>query len=103
MKRVNNPPRASWNELIQRPQLDLEFLDGAVKKIIEEVKANGDRAVRALTLQFDKIQIDNLLVSEKEISEARNQLSNELVNAIEVASGNIEKFHAAQRRDRQVI
>jgi len=103
MKRVNNPPRTSWNELIQRPQLDLEFLDGAVKKIIEEVKANGDRAIKALTLQFDKIQIDNLLVSEKEISDARNQLSDELVNAIEVASGNIEKFHAAQRRDRQII
>jgi len=103
MKTINNPSRSKWNELIQRPQLDSEFLDGAVKKIIDDVKANGDRAIKALTLQFDKIQIDNLLVSEKEFSDARNQLSDELMKAIEVASRNIEKFHASQKRETQVI
>ena len=103
MKTINNPSRSKWNELIQRPQLDSEFLDGAVKKIIDDVKANGDRAIKALTLQFDKIQIDNLLVSEKEFSDARNQLSDELMKAIEVASNNIEKFHASQKRETQVI
>src|SRR6478609_8878637 len=103
MKTINNPSRSTWNELTQRPQLDSEFLDGAVKKIIDDVKANGDRAIKALTLQFDKIEIDNLLVSEKEFSDARNQLSDELIKAIEVASKNIEKFHASQKRETQVI
>ncbi|HZX74393.1 MAG TPA: histidinol dehydrogenase, partial [Cyclobacteriaceae bacterium] len=103
MKTINNPSRSTWNELTQRPQLDSEFLDGAVKKIIDDVKANGDRAIKALTLQFDKIEIDNLLVSEKEFSDARNQLSGELMKAIEVASNNIEKFHASQKRETQVI
>ena len=103
MKKFNNPPRSIWSELILRPQLDLEYLDDAVKKIISEVKTKGDQAIRDFTLKFDQIAINDLLVSEKEISEAQSLLSAELINAIDVASKNIEKFHAAQIQDFQVV
>lgn len=103
MKKVNNPSRSIWKDLIQRPQLNLEYLDGVVKKIIDDVKTNGDQAIKDLTLQFDHIQIENLLVSEQEILYAQKQLPDELVNAIRLASKNIEKFHAAQKQDTPAI
>ena len=37
-----------------------------VKKIIEEVKKNGDGAVRKYTAIFDKVKLKNFRVSKKE-------------------------------------
>ena len=60
------------------------------------MKEKGDEAVRRFTLQFDKAEINDLQVSEKEIDNAENFLSDELKQAINIAKTNIEKFHSAQ-------
>ena len=99
MKKYINPSRSTWKDLVRRPQLETEYLDDAVKKIIAEVKAGGDRALRDLTERFDKVRVEEFLVSERELRDAGKQLSAELISAIATASHNIEKFHAAQRRD----
>jgi histidinol dehydrogenase len=99
MKKVENPTRETWKELVQRPQLELGFLESAVRNILNRVKRSGDTALRELTLQFDKIEIGQLQVTEKEISDAVESLKPKLRAAIEVAAANIEKFHASQRRD----
>ncbi|HEY0654697.1 MAG TPA: histidinol dehydrogenase [Chryseosolibacter sp.] len=99
MKIAENPSREQWTELIQRPQLELGFLESAVRNILNRVKRSGDTALRELTLQFDKIDINNLQVSETEIDNDVETLSPSLRSAIEVAATNIEKFHALQRRD----
>jgi histidinol dehydrogenase len=99
MKIVINPARETWNELCQRPQMNLEFLEGSVKNILARVKTSGDAALRELTLQFDKIKLNDLKVSEKEIKEAVTDVPSELKNAIQLAAKNIEKFHAAQKRE----
>src|SRR4249920_3447047 len=99
MKIVTNPARETWNELCQRPQMNLEFLEGSVKNILARVKTSGDAALRELTLQFDKIKLDDLKVSDKEIKEAVAIVPADLKKAIELAAKNIEKFHAAQKRE----
>src|SRR5688572_24946586 len=99
MKIFNNPASNTWLELSQRPQLELEFLDSAVRNILNRVKKSGDDALRELTLQYDKVAIQELRVSEAEIKEAEMSLTEELKGAIRTAAANIEKFHAAQRRD----
>ncbi len=58
MKIVNNPTGETWKELCQRPQMNLEFLEGSVKNILARVKTSGDAALRELTLQFDKIKVE---------------------------------------------
>jgi histidinol dehydrogenase len=99
MQLYNNPSRESWKQLTQRPQIELEFLESSIRNILNRVKKSGDHALKDLTLQFDKVSIDNLVVSTTEIAEAEKSLSPELKDAIKTAAANIEKFHKAQRRD----
>jgi histidinol dehydrogenase len=99
MKIYNNPGKESWEELTQRPQLALDFLDSAVRNILNRVKKSGDSALRELTLQFDKAKIETIEVSEQEVQDAISSLSSELKKAIEVAAANIRKFHASQKRE----
>ena len=99
MKIFNNPPASDWKELSTRPQIALEFLEGAVRNVLNRIKKSGDDALRELTLQFDKVSIGDIQVSAQEIEEAKNSLSPALKNAIEIAAANIRKFHAAQKRD----
>jgi histidinol dehydrogenase len=99
MKIFNNPPKETWAQLIQRPQLELEFLDSAVRNLLNRVKKSGDVALRELTLQFDKVAIENLSVSKDEVQTAVQAIPAELQKSIETAAANIEKFHASQRRE----
>lgn len=99
MKIFNNPSPETWAELCKRPQLELEFLESAVRNVLNRVKKSSDDALRDLTLQYDKVQVQDLLVDQAEIIEAEKSLSPELKDAIRTAAANIEKFHAAQKRD----
>jgi len=99
MKIFNNPSTETWNELCQRPQLELEFLDSSVRNVLNRVKKSGDDALRELTLQYDKVSVQELKISTEELMEAEQTLTDELKNAIRTAAANIEKFHAVQKRD----
>jgi len=103
MKTINNPPKSQWPALCERPQIELDFLEGSVKNIINRVRKSGDEALRELTLQFDKVQIDVLQVSDQEVSEALTSIPSSLKTSILAAAKNIEVFHAAQRRASEKI
>ena len=97
MKQYLNPSRTKWAELCQRPALELEFLEGRVKNILNRVKVSGDEALKELTLQIDNVSLDSLLVSKEEIEIAENQVPEDLKQAIRIAASNISKFHSAQQ------
>jgi histidinol dehydrogenase len=99
MKVFTNPAPATWKSLCQRPQLELEYLDSSVRNILNRVKKSGDEALRAFSLEFDKITLTNLEVTSAEIEDAGSHLSDKLKNAIQIAAQNIQQFHAAQKRD----
>lgn len=99
MKLYKNPSKETWPQLTVRPQLALEFLDSSVRNILNRVKKSGDSALHELTLQFDKVSVKQLAVTEAEFSAAERSLSPALKDAIRTAASNIEKFHAAQKRD----
>jgi histidinol dehydrogenase len=103
MKVYHNPDVNTWKELVQRPQIELGFLDSAVRNILNRVKKSGDSAIRELTQQFDKVTIDNLKVTQQEVDEAVKSISPALREAIVTAATNIEKFHVAQRRDTMTV
>ena len=50
-------------------------------------------------MQFDKVSVKQLAVTEAEFTAAEQSLSTILKDAIRTAAFNIEKFHAAQKRD----
>ncbi len=99
MNVFENPVQEKWKDLIQRPQIELGFLESAVKNILHRVKTSGDKALQELTSQFDKVVVDRLEVTREEIAACESKLTESLKNAIRTAARNIEKFHATQKRD----
>ncbi len=96
MKIYTNPSPEQWPALCERPQLELEFLDSTVRNILNRVKKSGDSALREFSLQFDKVQLKDLRVSENEIENAVQSIPEKLKNAITQAAENIKKFHKLQ-------
>lgn len=97
MEIIKYPTSGEWNKLIKRPALDVSSLFGTVQKVLDEVRTQGDEAVKKYGEQFDKVKISDLLVSETEINEAETLVNAELKEAILIAKNNIEKFHEAQK------
>ncbi|WP_371185457.1 histidinol dehydrogenase [Thalassotalea maritima] len=84
-------------QLLQRPAIaDSESLQQQVANIINNVRDNKDKALKALTLAFDKVEINELQVSEDEINAAELRLSAARKAAINTAYQQIQRFHAAQ-------
>ena len=81
MKQFINPGKETWRQLCQRPQLDLDYLDGTVKNILARVKKSGDKALQELTLQFDKVSIETLAATEQEFLTAEALLAEDLKNS----------------------
>lgn len=94
-----NPAAAEWQTILQRPVFDTQQLEGTVKIILDDVKQNGDAAVKKYALQFDKAVLNNLRVSEEEIAAAVNAVPGELKAAIAVAKENITRFHQPQKEE----
>ncbi|HPL77135.1 MAG TPA: histidinol dehydrogenase [Paludibacteraceae bacterium] len=99
MQVIKYPAREFWSTLLSRPAIDRKSLFEKVGSIVSEVKQNGDKAVKKYTLQFDKVGIEELEVSQEEIEEASLQIPNQLKEAIEMCRRNIWKFHSAQQHD----
>lgn len=71
-------------------------LEQTVAEIISQVRERGDEALREYASRFDGVELSDLRVSETEIAEAEQRVDEALKQAIAVAAGNIERFHAAQ-------
>ena len=65
--------------------------------ILEDVRNNGDEAVRRCEMRFDGVSLQSLAVTDGEIENAVRSVDAELKEAIELAHSNIERFHMAQR------
>lgn len=99
MIKYENPSRNTWSEILKRPLLDVSELYDKVQVILNEIRQNGDLALKKYTLQFDGVLLESLTVTEKEIEEATFSVSDELKEAIALAKKNIESFHASQKTD----
>lgn len=97
MEVIKYPSKADWPSLVKRPALDVTTLFDTVRAVLNEVRSEGDAAVKRYEEKFDKVTLSGLQVSEEEIKEARELVSEDLKQAIRTAKANIEKFHASQR------
>ena len=67
----------------------------SVVRIIEDVRRDGDAAVRHYARALDGIELASLRIERDEISQARSRLSSELVEALELAAQRVTEFHQA--------
>ncbi|MBI1927616.1 histidinol dehydrogenase [Candidatus Poribacteria bacterium] len=93
--------KAFIEKLNLRGQLEDEGILKTVRQILSDVKKNGDKAVVQYTRKFDapRLSVQELRVTEQEVSEAYPQVDSEFIDAIRHARTNIERFHQKQLRN----
>lgn len=100
---IKYPKKENWRQISVRPALETKFLERTVANILQDVRQHGDEALKHCARHFDKVELDEFLVSEVEFAEAKARVSAELKKAIQTAKANIEKFHEAQREETKII
>ncbi len=96
MDLISYPSKQEWPHLIKRPLRDWGSLEKQVVPIFDEVRRNGDAALKALTQKFDGVAIENIAVSPQEFEQAQKGVDKELKDAIAAAAENIRNFHENQ-------
>lgn len=83
--------------LLQRPAIDNAAEIGAsVTAILEEVRQDGDAALRRLSQRFDRVAPEQLCVTPQARDAAADALPETLKRAMRQAADNIARFHRAQ-------
>jgi len=72
-------------------------VEDAVAQILEDVRTQGDAAVRDYTRRIDGFDLDSLEVDRRQIQEAYRQVDPALVAALKVAAERIRRFHQEQK------
>lgn len=99
MKRLTGTNEEISNILYQEQlELSKENLDveATVREIIENVKEEGDEALRAYSEKFDHVVLSELHVSDQVINEAFDKIDKDVLTALENAKANIESYHKQQ-------
>jgi histidinol dehydrogenase len=79
--------------LEQRGSTDLTQVEPVVRRIVNDVRRNGDRALRRYSSRWDGLgKSEPVRVSEAELQEAWQKTSPELQEAIQQAASNIRRY-----------
>lgn len=89
-------------EIFSRMEDTLDVSD-IVSGIIENVKANGDKAVFEYCEKFDKCKLQSLEVTKEEIDEAITLVDEKFLRILRTAADNIRNFHEKQVRNSFII
>jgi histidinol dehydrogenase len=90
--------RSAVGRVARRSREDRQRVEAQVGKIVRDVKARGDRAVREYTEQFDGLRIRDFKVMSTEASQAVKNMPRDLKQALREAAQNIRRFHSKQLR-----
>ncbi|HTD27774.1 MAG TPA: histidinol dehydrogenase [Xanthomonadaceae bacterium] len=81
---LGRPPRTRSGEIIE-----------GVTRILAQVRADGDAALRALTLRFDSVELQAFAIAETSFEEAEHRIDPNLRASMVAAITRIEAFHRA--------
>jgi histidinol dehydrogenase len=103
MQIIEYPQKEQWAALLGRPGISSEKLETSVRKILEDVKKTGDKAVMEYSVLFDQTPQVDLIVGDEEFEKAEEMLDKELITAIHQAKENILKFHSNQQKQESEV
>lgn len=69
-----------------------------VRRVIRDVREDGDNAVRYYNLKFDNAHTDHLRVTEEELRVAYDAVPSEVLEALRFAANRIRQYHELQLR-----
>jgi histidinol dehydrogenase len=87
------------NELFNRTTTDYKEISRVVEDIIENVKNNGDEAIKEYTEKFDGVKLESIEVTKNEIEEAVDRVDIDLLETIKKSYNNIKDYHKRQLRE----
>ncbi len=99
MKKILDPKRETWAEILKRPTQTYTDIEPLVAEIFDEIANHGDLAVKKYIEKFDKASLSVLEVDASDIQKAKESVSIDLKNAIQLAKSNIEAFHTSQQTE----
>lgn len=103
MIKIINMADAKKEDILTRDINTKSGVEDIVSDIIDNVKANGDKALKEYSLKFDKAEIECLEVTKEEIEAAYNSEDKEFIATLEKARDNIHHFHSHQVRNNFII
>lgn len=77
----------------------LNDIQDTVRKIISDVKKQGDNAVRRYTRKFDLITLKRLSVTKREIESSARKVDSEFQKVISRSARRIKTYHKFQKED----
>ena len=89
--------------LLQRPSASQGDTDRSVQEVCLTVKRRGDDALREYSKTFDKVEVEEMRVSDEEMETAKKSLQPKFIEALTIAAKNIRTFHESQRNTPQRI
>lgn len=96
MKKYFNPAKNLWPEIVARPVFDAGELFDKVNAVLNEIRCEGEVALKKYTALFDGVSMDEWQVKREDFLNAENELPQALKKAIDRAAENIRKFHKKQ-------
>ena len=95
LKLNNNNYKSALNKLINNRQIKTKINSNLVKKIINDVRKNGDKAL----LKYEKKYSENteIILSKKKITKSIKSLDPKIKKAIDFAYNRILRFHSKQK------
>src|SRR3546814_3625226 len=75
----------------------------SVAAIIDDVRANGDAALKNYAAKFDGVQLEHLYLETDEIAALAASIGREQQRALEIAFANIHRFHQTQQRKERTV
>ncbi|WP_185851264.1 histidinol dehydrogenase [Blattabacterium cuenoti] len=96
IKTYFNPPLKIWEFFIKRKVKNISKLTNIVLPIIDHVKKYGDLALKTYTRKYDYVNLKEIKITEEEITQSNQQISDTLKEGIHLAYNNIKYFHENQ-------
>lgn len=96
VQRLADLEAAEYQRMMQRSAADVQRILPQVQSIMERVRQHGDAAVREFSARFDGVQLEHLRVSPDEMAHAQQQVDSALLDSLQQARDNLERFHRQQ-------
>ena len=103
MKTYKYPKKENWEEILKRPASSNKNIKDIVKKIINSVKIDGDKALERYSKEFDKVNLKSFSVKKTEIKKSAEKISPILKKSIDIAYRNIYSFHQSQINKTKIV
>lgn len=84
---------------ITRPQITHTDISASVRNILDDVRRNGDEALRRYAREFDGVNLEAIEVTRDEIDEALKAVGEEYISLLERSAENIRQFHMRQKHE----